>query len=238
MTKFKGYVLQRGISPHNGEPFVVIMTMESSNSKTGNMCQVWILNENIHPVAAVNLGEDVTVCGDCLHRGIWDEELQKFVDRSCYVNYGQAPAQVYKSYHRGIYGEIDDLDLKILIDRLIRWGSFGDPALIDPEIVALLNEHAAGHTGYTHQWRQPWAQWCKNVFQASCDSFAYYLDASAHGWKTFAVVSKGKQSFSGKLCPATADNSQAQCITCSLCDGAKTDIFVEAHGSGGKYVTN
>jgi len=121
MTKFKGYVLQRGISPHNGEPFVVIMTMESSNSKTGNMCQVWILNENIHPVAAVNLGEDVTVCGDCLHRGIWDEELQKFVDRSCYVNYGQAPAQVYKSYHRGIYGEIDDLDLKILIDRLIRW---------------------------------------------------------------------------------------------------------------------
>ena len=70
------------------------------------------------------------------------------------------------------------------------------------------------------------------------DSFAQYLDASAHGWKTFAVVAKGKQSFSGKLCPATADNSQAQCITCSLCDGAKTDIFVEAHGSGGKYVTN
>jgi len=66
---------------------------------------------------------------------------------------------------------------------------------------------------------------------------ADYLDASAHGWQTFAVIPKGSQAYSGKLCPATAHNSQAQCITCSLCDGAKTDIFVEAHGSRAKYVT-
>ena len=56
MTKFKGYVLQHGTSPVNGCPFVVIMTMDSGNTKTGNMCQVWILTENIHPVDAVNLG--------------------------------------------------------------------------------------------------------------------------------------------------------------------------------------
>ncbi len=238
MAKFKGYVLQHGTSPINGCPFVVIMTMDSGNTKTGNMCQVWILTENIHPVDAVNLGADDTVCGGCPHRGIWDEELQKLVDRSCYVNVGQAPAAVWKSYKRGIYGKLSDLNPSDIEHRKIRWGAYGDPAMISPSLVALLNEHAAGHTGYTHQWTQPWAQWCKGVFQASCDSFAQYLDASAHGWKTFAVVAKGKQSFSGKLCPATADNSQAQCITCSLCDGAKTDIFVEAHGRGASYVTN
>ena len=44
MTKFKGYVLQHGTSPVNGDPFVVIMTMDSANTKTGNMCQVWILH--------------------------------------------------------------------------------------------------------------------------------------------------------------------------------------------------
>ena len=238
MTKFKGYVLQHGTSPVNGCPFVVIMTMDSGNRKTGNMCQVWILTENINPKDAVKLGVDDTVCGDCPHRGIWDEELQKLVDRSCYVNVGQAPAAVWKSYKRGIYGKLSDLDLAVIKDRKIRWGAYGDPAMIDSTLVTIFNRHAAGHTGYTHQWSQPWAQWCKGVFQASCDSFAQYLDASAHGWKTFAVVAKGKQSFSGKLCPATADNSQAQCITCSLCDGAKTDIFVEAHGRGASYATN
>jgi hypothetical protein len=151
---------------------------------------------------------------------------------------GQAPAAVWKSYKRGIYGKLSDLDLAVIKNRKIRWGAYGDPAMIDSTLVTIFNKHAAGHTGYTHQWRQPWAQWCKNVFQASCDSFADYLDASAHGWKTFAVVAKGKQSFSGKLCPTEVKDSQAQCITCSLCDGAKTDIFIEAHGRGASYVTN
>ena len=104
MTKFKGYVLQHGTSPVNGCPFVVIMTMDSGNTKTGNMCQVWILTENIHPVDAVNLGADDTVCGDCPHR------KQSDGSRSCYVNVGQAPAAVWKSYKRGIYGNLSDRD--------------------------------------------------------------------------------------------------------------------------------
>ena len=54
MAKFKGYVLQHGTSPVNGCPFVVIMTMDSGNTKTGNMCQVWILTENI-PVSYTHL---------------------------------------------------------------------------------------------------------------------------------------------------------------------------------------
>ena len=60
-------------------------------------------------------------------------------------------------------------------------------------------------------------------------------EASAHGWKTFAVVPKGQAAFSGKQCPATVENSSAQCRTCALCDGAKLDVFVEAHGSGAKH---
>jgi len=66
-----------------------------------------------------------------------------------------------------------------------------------------------------------------------------YMDASTDGWKCFLVVDKRGKSLApsqAKICPATIDNSQAQCMTCKLCDGAKTDIFVEAHGSGAKYV--
>ena len=240
MHKHKGYVLQRGTSPIDGNPFVVIMTMSTSNRKTGDMIQVWILREDVNPVAAIATGDDISVCGDCPHRRrqVWDAKRKRFVwVRSCYVNVGQAPNNVWKAYKCGSYGSLSDLTPRMLHGRKIRWGAYGDPALISPSLFATINEHADGHTGYTHQWRQPWAQWCKGIFQASCDSFADYLDASAHGWKTFAVVPKGAQSYSGKLCPATVTDSQAQCATCSLCDGAKLDIFVEAHGTGAKYVT-
>ena len=64
-----------------------------------------------------------------------------------------------------------------------------------------------------------------------------HINGHNHGRNGARVCSKHRVIRSHNI-PATADNSQAQCITCSLCDGAKTDIFVEAHGSGSKYVTN
>ena len=231
MHKHNGYILQRGVSPIDGNPFVVIMTMKTTNRKTGDMIQVWILRDDVNPVEAIATGDDYSICGNCPHR------KQPDGTRSCYVNVGQAPLSIWKAYKRGTYGKLSDLTPEMLHGRKIRWGAYGDPALVSPVLFATLNEHAAGHTGYTHQWRQPWAQWCKRIFQASCDSFADYLDASAHGWKTFAVIAKGSQAYSGKLCPATVTDSKAQCATCSLCDGAKLDIFVEAHGTGAKYVT-
>jgi hypothetical protein len=223
-----GFIIDHGSSPIDGNPYVAILTLNSNNRKTGRMAQVWILREDINPVEALKTGEDYTICGDCPHRNL-----------SCYVNVGQAPNSVWKAYKRGMYTDAtlnNGKALKSIQGRKIRWGAYGDPSIIDPSIVSLFNSHAKGHTGYTHQWRQDWAQEYKGIFQASCDSFADYLDASAHGWKTFAVVAKNAEAYSGKLCPATVENSQAQCITCSLCDGAKQDIFVEAHGKGAKYV--
>ena len=239
MSKTKGYIIDRGLSPIDQQPFVVIMTMESSNIKTGNMCQVWILREDIHPVEALQTGADYSICGNCPHR-------YKLVDgkliRSCYVNVGQAPSTVWKSYKRGIYVDltdpeiIADTNLTVLLNsRKIRWGAYGDPAIINPDVVKEFNLYAAGHTGYTHQWREDFAQAFVGVFQASCDGMRDYLEASAHGWKTFAVVPKGKEAFSGKQCPATVDGSSAQCRTCALCDGAKQDVFVVAHGTGARH---
>jgi hypothetical protein len=229
----KGFVLDKGLSPIDGKPYVVIMTMKSANRKTGNMAQVFILREDINPVAAVTTGEDVSICGNCPHR---KDDNGK---RSCYVNVGQGPNSVWKAYKRGAYSETwSDADLaKALKGRKIRWGAYGDPAIIDPSIVGLCNGYASGHTGYTHQWRESWAQVYRGVFQASCDGFNDYLIASDHGWRTFTVVSKTATPSYAKQCPATVTNSQAKCITCSLCDGAKRDIYVNAHGTGAAYVT-
>jgi hypothetical protein len=233
MRKPLGYVIQESTSPIDGSKIVVILTMGSSNRKTGNMCQVWILRADVNPVQAVNTGEDYSICGNCPHR------KQADGSRSCYVNVGQAPNSVWKTYQAGKY----ERDLHVLgareavAGRKIRFGAYGDPALIKPLIFRILTNAAAGHTAYTHQWREPWAQWTAGHMQASCDDMADYLEASSRGFKTFAVIPKNGDSYSGKLCPATAQGSKVTCLTCSLCDGVKADIFVEAHGSGAKYVT-
>lgn len=240
MAKLKqsnGYIIDRGISPIDGKPYVTILTLKSSNRKTGNMAQVWILCEDINPVEAVQTGKDVTICGNCPHR------KQADGSRSCYVNVGQGPNSIWKAYKRGVYADaihsdaVRDQLLNKLVNLRIRWGAYGDPSVINQFVVSFYNNHAQGHTGYTHQWREEFAQVFKGVFQASCDGFNDYLDATAHGWKTFTVVSKDAKIDYAKQCPATVENSEAQCATCKLCDGSKLDVFVNAHGSGAKYVT-
>tara|TARA_R100000084_G_C4643563_1_gene145294 strand:+ start:604 stop:1308 length:705 start_codon:yes stop_codon:yes gene_type:complete len=232
MRKPLGYVIQESTSPIDGAKIVVILTTGSRNRKTGDMCQVWILRADVSPVQAVNTGEDYSICGDCPHR------KQADGSRSCYVNVGQAPNTVWKAYQAGKY----ERDLHVLgareavAGRKIRFGAYGDPALIKPLIFRILTNAAEGHTAYTHQWKEPWAQWTAGYMQASCDGMADYLEASSRGFKTFAVIPKNGDSYSGKLCPATVEGSKVTCLTCSLCDGVKADIFVEAHGSGAKYV--
>lgn len=229
-----GFIIDQGLSPIDGKPYVAILTVKSSNRKTGNMAQVWILREDLNPVEAVSIGEDYSICGNCPHRKDANGK------RSCYVNVGQGPNSIWKAYKRGKYQWVEhtaDL-IKVLKNRKIRWGAYGDPSIIDPMIVKELNSYASGHTGYTHQWKQPFAAPYVGIFQASCDGFQDYLDATANGWKTFTVVSKNATPNYAKQCPATVTGSQAQCITCSLCDGAKTDIFVHAHGTGSKYVVS
>jgi len=234
VTKPKGYVLWRGLSPINHQPIVAVLTITSANRKTGDMAQVWILCENGDPVDNVQDGGDVAICGDCPHR------TNSMGQRSCYVNVGQAPLSVYRGWRRGIYPHIrtvsDDQIRRALAKRAIRWGAYGDPSVLPASIVDHLNGMASAWTGYTHQWRQPWAQWSRGIFQASCDGLLDYLEASDNGWRTFTVVKKGYTPDYAKQCPATVENSQAQCATCKLCNGSRSDIFVNAHGRGASYV--
>ena len=235
MANPKGFIIDNGRSPIDGQPYVAILTLSSTNRKTGDMAQVWILRDDISPVEAVITGGDYSICGNCPHR------RQADGSRSCYVNVGQAPNSVWKTYKRGGYKllwQYEELQ-QALSGKRIRWGAYGDPSIISPDIVSLLNSYADGHTGYTHQWKQPFASAYKGIFQASVDGWNDYLTASAAGWKCFLVVDKNGHSLApqqAKQCPATVDHSQAQCKTCKLCDGAKADIYVEAHGSGSKYV--
>jgi hypothetical protein len=231
----KGYTLCTFPSPLDGKECVAILTLESTNRKTGNMCQVWIMLRDVNPVQAIEDGDDYSICGNCIHR---KNRITK--QRSCYVNVGQSPNSIWKAYHRDAYPDaLNNIQAvqRMLKGRSIRWGAYGDPALIPFPIFETFNDMAKAHTGYTHQWRESFARIYRHYFQASCDGLNDYLEATAHGWHTFAVLPVGTQDDSfGKQCPATIEQSMAQCVTCKLCDGGKKNIWVEAHGSGKKHV--
>ena len=62
--KDNGFIIHEGTK--NGEKFAVIATLKTSNRKTGNMIQVWILLADHSPVDGVKSGLDAsTICTGC-----------------------------------------------------------------------------------------------------------------------------------------------------------------------------
>ena len=236
--KTNGVILYQGASMIDGKPIVVIATGlndASTNRKTGGMIQTHILRADVSPVDAVKTGADASICGDCKHRGNGDGK-----GRTCYVNYGQAQQSVYRGYLRGIYPVASAADYKRMSGRLIRFGSYGDPAAAPVQIWRELKAIAAGTTGYTHQWRSNPAGFAELVM-ASADTPAEALDAHALGFRTFRVAmpSDPAKLAGESRCPASAEaGKKLQCDTCLACHGLKRangrttrgSIVIQAHG--------
>ena len=226
-----GYIL------HETELVAIIATMESENSKTGNMIQVWVLNRGESPVESVKSGSDRNVCFDCPARGV-----QGFIDRYCYVNVAQGPNAVWRAYRAGSYSKLARAEYAAIFSgRAVRFGAYGDPVLIPLAIVRAIAAVANGHTGYTHQWRKPEYQAYRAFLMASCDSLGDYATAKRMGWRTFRVRTAGDAVLAREImCPASDEaGHRTQCIRCKLCSGstardARKDITIVVHGIGAR----
>ena len=224
MTQPNGAILWEGPSPLDGQPLVLIVTglaQSSANDKTGDMLQTWILRADVDPWTAFQGDEGFSNCGNCTHRLL----------RTCYVRWYQAPLSIWHAYKRGSYTRM--LDLGLIRDRMLRIGSAGDPALVPPWVWEPLLAVAAGHTGYTHLWRESFAEPYRQLCQASCDGFQDYLDATAAGWKPFLVLPEGVPDPAGAVhCPSSKESGRVtDCATCALCDGASAPVVINAHGA-------
>lgn len=237
MAREKGFIVWEGASPIDGAPIVMVMTMSSTNRKTGDMVQTWILRQDVHPVDAVKAREDVSICGSCPHRG--DPAAGR--GRSCYVNVGQAPAQVWRSYQRGVYRRFTRADWHLLQGRKVRFGAYGDPGLVPLDVLALLASLSDGWTGYTHQWRSIDPGYA-DYLMASADSVEDRRAARLKGYRSFYVVPRGAEKPERAIwCLSEARGTS--CLDCGACAGTRqgavsgaVDVFIEAHGSGAKYV--
>ena len=209
----KGLILYRGPSTlpgYEGAPIVAVLTYETSNRKTGDMPQLWILRDSpLSPVEAVATGADAAICGDCPHRG-----------STCYVNVGQAPRAVWSGVQRGIYPEVTpEAIARVIAGRPVRLGAYGDPGALPLHVIESVTQHAPDWTGYTHQWRT--RPDLKAYAMASVDSEREAHEAHAQGWRTFRVALPGADMLPREfVCPASDEGGNTrQCVTCRACNG-------------------
>jgi len=239
MKKPNGIIFYRGFSPIDNAPIVGIAVFESANIKTGNMIQTYIIRSDIDPISAVKTGEDESVCGDCVHRG---NETRK---RTCYVDHSKSVNAVFQAFKRGSYPDFSHniaLASQWFKARKVRLGAYGDPAMIPAETWTEMLALAIDWTGYSHQWRQPFAQAHRELCMASADSVSDRDVARAMGWRTFRVIPIGSAPALRNeiFCPASPEGkNRKQCIECGACDGAlkpsAASIAIVAHGKAAKH---
>lgn len=229
-----GKIIWEGKSRFDGKPIVCIATENSKNRKTGDMVQTWILRSDINPIVANQTGEDKSVCGICVHRGI--PHGDKNSQRSCYVNlpFG-GPNTIYKCYKEGKYDKLKDWDW--FVGKFVRLGSYGEIVNVPFNIVAKIVKKSKGHTGYSHAFKKSWAQPYRKFLMASVDSEAEIGLARMLGWRYFRVRPNGLVLDGEIQCPASKEmGHKLTCEKCKACNGSgnnpnRVSVTILAHGS-------
>lgn len=242
MKKPSGYVIYDGPSLIDGKPIIAVaITKKSTNSKTGGMVQTYIIRKDVDPRQANKSGADYSICGDCPHKGEpTSEPTRKLAkNRTCYVRIDQGALIVWKAYKRGIYPTLTDSDdiAAIAAGRMIRLGTYGDPAVIPSHVWDSLLKLKKGHTAYSHQSGIKSADVRHDLYMTSADSASQANEAWSKGRRTFRVISAVSEKIKGEiLCPASEEmGRKTTCENCGLCAGnsiAAKSIAIVAHGTG------
>lgn len=236
--KILGYIAYEGPSEIDGAPIVVIINKlaGSKNAKTGAIVQSFIIRADVDPVRALQTGADESICGQCEHRPLL---ARKTGAAPCYVQVAKSALAVYNAYKRGRYTKADAATIAAaLAGKIVRIGTYGDPAAAPVQMWNQITRYAAGRRGYTHQWDRPdfdHAAWAPLVM-ASADNIDQAAKANLMGMRVFRV-SQGVDVQAGEaMCPASAEAGQrTTCAKCTLCAGTSIkarDIVIADHAAG------
>lgn len=250
-----GALLFEGDSAIDGAPVMVIATgivrKGSLNVKLGDVVQLWIIRQDVEPLASLKDGRDVSVCGDCKFR----PQEEQGGCRACYVNVGMAQ-KIWEAWTRGHYSDQTKPDLwrEFFGNRVLRVGAYGDPVVVPHTLWEEILEPVRGWVGYTHGWLYAPARF-KSIVMASVDS-PEERERAKRGrwpWRTFRSRFETEPILSGEIeCPAQPRIYKPKikvrirsgrppipspdCENCRLCNGLRyfpdprADLSVVVHG--------
>lgn len=235
-------IIYEGPSLQDGARIVAIAVRSARNDKTGDMVQIYIMLADMDPRLANKTGADVSICGDCMHKGTpIDPADPDFLtrtfakNRSCYVQIQQGVLIVWKHYKAGGYERARDRReiTEHARGAMVRFGTYGDPALVPSYIWDDVIAEASGFTGYSHQANNPRADYRPDLTMRSCDSELEAWSAWSRGERTFRVMAPHEKPVEGReiMCPAP----RVKCTDCGLCAGTRKQaksIAIYAHGAG------
>lgn len=233
----RGHILYRGPSQLTGEPIALVALASSLNEKTGDVVQTYILlDTDERPTHALRSGHDDAICGDCKHRPVHAG--------SCYVVVRQGATKVWQQLRGGWYPDarpyLNELGY-VVGGRIVRMGTYGDPAAVPIEVWRTVLSQAKGWIGYTHQWHMEVAQPLRMYCMASVDTATEKAAANARGWRTFRVRLDTDSLLEREaICPASDEGGhKLQCTGCGVCDGAlsgrRGNVAIIVHGAKGPH---
>lgn len=236
-TKGKSFIIYSGPSLIDGDPIVCIAQIGSSNRKTGDMVQTYILRSDVDPLTASKTGKDRAICGDCVHRGQENDSplAKQAKNRTCYVLLYQGVLNKWKGLKSGIYPSLSSKEdiSRIGEGRMVRIGTYGDGSAVPQEVFEALLSCAKGWTAYTHASKNP----DPKVYMTSSEDLEHAQAAWKKGERTFRIISTPEALVKSKevLCPASKEaGERTTCENCKLCSGASINaksIAIVAHGA-------
>lgn len=104
--------------------------------------------------------------------------------------------------------------------KYIRFGTYGEPSLIDLGLVSKICNEAKSWTGYSHQWSNK--EEYNAYFMASTHNVFQAILADKKGYRSFIASKKEIKDEPLIICPASKEAGfKSNCSKCGLCSGTK-----------------
>ena len=229
MARPQSGIIWQGPSRFDEQEVTAVATEDSRNPKTGKMVQIWFIPKYVFfkKRSWRARRSRFSVCGFC-----------PLAMLGCYVKLYNAPLQIWKKIKKGGYPIKPIADFK---DRPVRFGAYGEPALMPLTLLSRIARMASGWTGYTRAWTDKAVKGYRRYLMASVKSPAEKAQANAMGWRTFRIISGVDQRQSDEiLCPGSNEwralhgGKFVTCAQCLLCNGtsalSRRNVAIVGHG--------
>ena len=213
----------------------VLQCKLSQNSKIGLGIIIQTYHFSIDQVNTIDLKQDKNNCLDCplsysnneakqskcyTHKGFQLMGLKSMLKRLNKLNIsGLILPFNNDTFNANFVDKLKNVDIS-----LTRFGSYGEPIFLGPNVAKVLKSLSKNSTGYSHQYKQDKYNWSNEFFMASTHNDKDNAIAKNRNFRSFFVLDK-KVGFQNKdiiNCPASKEsNKKTTCVSCSLCSGNK-----------------